>query len=69
MAKKPREATPRTSPTDDETNARKNLAAFFLILMDWDAREAQHASHVDGSANSTSGDDDEKEAAHVDEDE
>lgn len=69
MAKKPSEATPRTPPTDDETNARENLAAFFLILMDWDARKARPASHEDERANSASGDDDEKEAAHVDEDE
>lgn len=34
MAKKPSEATPSTPPTEDETNARENLAAFFLILMD-----------------------------------
>lgn len=68
MAKKSSEATPRTPPIEDETNARENLAAFFRILMDWDAREVRPVSHVDGSANSTSGDD-EKEAAHVDEDE
>lgn len=68
MAKKPSAATPTTPPTDDETSGRENLAAFFLILMEWHARNSRSASREDGSSDFASGDG-EKGAAHADEDE